>query len=518
MAKKFPLEIVIAATDKASAVLNRLADRMDRFNAPFRRLSKSFSELMEKSGLARVGRALGSVGRSALELGKRTVIGVTAASAALGLFTYRQIQAADAIGDTAARLNISTKAFQAYAYGFAQADVDQEAFASSLDTLNKNLGLAKIGMGKGLPIFRGLGLDPKNFRTVDELLPALADRLSRIRDPAKRAAIANKLLGDAGAQMALKLGEGPKALKAMEEAAERAGAVLSDSAIEGAGQLDQRLKGLRATLAGVAGNALGRLYPALMKIADAVQAAIVRYQPQIEAFAAQFGERLPGYIDKTVAVFKSLVDIARDVGKAIVWCNEKFGTTATVVGVLASTIGIGLTTALAKLGAALLVLGLKFALAFPIATVIIAGVAAAVAAGWWLYNNWEKISDAIGGTIEQIGINFSLAWEGVKSTAVAAFEWIADQLKLIFEHSPAFAIFKGLQWLTNKAVGFATSAPSSSAPAIGGSLLQPGAGPRQQVEVKVDLSNLPAGTRASAKATDGIVFDLSRGWAMPGVP
>lgn len=518
MAKKFPLEIVIAATDKASAVLNRVADRMDRFNAPFQRLRKGFAALADKSGLTAVGNALKSVGSEALNVGRRVAVGITAASVALGLFTYRQLMAADSIGDTAARLNIGTKAFQAYAFGFQQADVDQESFIVSLDTLNKNLGLAKIGMGKALPIFRGLGIDPKKFRTVDELLPALADRLSRISDPAKRAAIANRLLGDAGAQMALKLAEGPKALKAMEDAARRAGAVIDDDVIESAGVLDMTLKRLRATLAGVAGNALGRLYPALIKISEAVQAAIVRYQPQLEAFAAQFGTKLPGYIEKTVEVFKTLLAVAGRIADGIRWLNDTFGTTATVVALVASTIGIGLTAALAKLAAMLVRLGITFAVAFPFATLIIAGVAAAVAAGWWLYKNWDKVTAAIARSVDWMVGKFKGAWEMVKDGAATAFEWIAAKLQFIFEHSPAFAVFKGLQWMANKAVGFASSAPAASAPAIGGSLMQPGAGPRQQVEVKVDLSNLPAGTRATAKATDGIVFDLSRGWAMPGVP
>lgn len=518
MAKKFPLEIVIAATDKATAVLNRVADRMDRFNAPFQRLRKSFGQLADKSGLSGVGDALKSVGAAAINIGKKVALGITAASVALGFFTYRQAMAADAIGDTAARLHISTTAFQAWRFGFEQADVSQEAFTASLDTLNKNLGLAKIGMGKALPLFRALGIDPRKFKTVEQLLPALASRLSRISDPTKRAAIATKLLGEAGADMALTLARGPKALEAMEAAARRAGAVIDGSVIESAGVLDMRLKALRSTLASVAGNALGRLYPALIKIAEGVQAALVRYQPQIEAFAAQFATKIPGYIDNTVRVFQSLVAVAGKVAAGIRWMNETFGTTATTVALVASTIGIGLTSALAKLAVMLVRLGVTFAVAFPIPTLIIAAVAAAVAAGWWLYKNWDKVSMAIGDTIDWIVGKFRAAWDLVKSSAMAAFEWIAEKLQFIFEHSPVFAVFKGIQWLANKASGTPGAASAAVAPAIGASLMQPGAQSKQQVSVKVDLSNLPPGTRATAQASDGILFDLSRGWAMPGVP
>jgi hypothetical protein len=514
MARRFPLEIIVGATDRASAVLNRLSDRVERFYSPFNRLRQTLGRFADRTGLAAVGTALRDVGSAAVAAARRVAVGITAATVALGAFIFRNMSAADSIGDTAARLNIGTKALQAYTHGFNLADVAPESLTSALDTLNKNLGLAQIGMGKALPLFRGLAIDPRKFRTIDELLPVLADRLSRIRDPAKRAAIATRLLGDAGAQMAVKLAEGPKALAEMREAAERAGVVLREDTIRAAGELDTRLKALRATFAGVAGNALGRLYPALIRIAAAVQTAIVKYQPQIEAFATQFANNLPRYIENTKEAFGALHRALQPVFTVVSFLVEKFGAGNVVLGALAILITGKLIASLITLGTTLSGLGVSLSVAFGVPALIIGGIVALVAAGWWLYRNWDDVSMAIGDAIDWMREKFNSAWEWLRKSAVETFDWLAAKLK----YHPLFLMFKGLRWIAGKTSElWGMGGPPASGAAIGSSLMQPATLPRERVDVRVDLSNLPAGTRASAKASSGVDFELSRGYAMPGL-
>ncbi|HWK52679.1 MAG TPA: hypothetical protein VNR40_22455 [Steroidobacter sp.] len=511
MAKRFPLEILISATDKATAVLNRLSERFEKLTQPFSRLRKAFDGLAERSGIARVGDALRGVGSSIAAVSRRVAFATSLATGALGALIYRQLQASDAIGDTAARLNISTDALQAYQYGFGQADVSAESFTSALDTLNQGLGLAKIGMGKALPLFRGLAIDPKKFRTLDELLPALADRLSRISDPTKRAAIATKLLGDAGAQMALKLVEGPKALDEMGDAARKAGAIIRTDAITAAGKFDQTMNKLRSTLKGVAGNALGKLTPALDKIAEAFGKAIIDNQPKIEAFAEKFADNLPDALEKAGAAFETLQDVLKKLDKAFQWCSDKIGTTNTVIGILAVVAGGPVIGALATLTAAVMRLGLAFAVAFPIPTII----ALAVIAIWQLWKNWDKVSAWIGDKLEWLGDFFESVWDklpnGLKRVLrIIKALWDGSPLGLLFRSIGA--VFDHIQAASGPGAGAATP----TAPPVGGRLLGPLAGPRQQVDVRVDLSNLPPGTRAIATASEGIGFELSRGYAMPG--
>ncbi len=509
MPKQFPLEIVIAATDKASAAIKRITDRVDRINEPFARLSKNLGKLSDASGLSRVGSALSAVGSAAVDTAKRITLGFVAATTAVGLFTYRTAMAADTIGDTAKRLNVSTDALQAWTYGFDQADVGPEALTASLDTLNKQFGLAKIGMGKGLPILRGLGIDPKRVKTLDELLPLLADRLSKISDPAKRSAIATKLLGDAGSQMAIKLAEGPKALAEMVQAAKAAGAIIDPDTIEKAGKFDEVMKSLRATFKGVAGNAMGQLYPTLIKIAEAIQQAIIKYQPQINAFAQQFADKLPAALDKTFEAFGQISTAVSPLIDLVGKLFEIFGVGNTILGAFVLLVGAQLIGALFSLGLALAGLGVSLTVAFAVPALIIAGIAALIALGWTLYKNWDNVTKNLKTLWSNAGKELSEYWEAMKSGAVAAFDWIYSKL----QNHPLFLLFRAQKWALGMA-GIGGGAPVGSAAPIGVGVLP--APQKQQVEVKVDLSNLPTGTRTEVQGSGGIDWQLSRGFAMPG--
>jgi len=55
------LEILITATDKATAVMNRVNDRVDRMTKPFNALGKTMGDFSKASGLSNVGKELGKI-------------------------------------------------------------------------------------------------------------------------------------------------------------------------------------------------------------------------------------------------------------------------------------------------------------------------------------------------------------------------------------------------------------------------------------------------------------------------
>lgn len=93
------------------------------------------------------------------------------------------------------------------------------------------------------------------------------------------------------------------------------------------------------------------------------------------------------------------------------------GAIAPVVGLLVSGFG--------------LLAGVFTAMSLPVIA-IIAAVAALVAAVWWLNSNWTEVSNAIGGTIEQIGINFMAMVDSIKN----AFSQVASFATTLFKASP----------------------------------------------------------------------------------
>lgn len=63
-AKKYPLEIIIGAIDKATAPFNRLNRQLEELNRPVKKLQKSFASLNRTLGMARLSRSLSNVRRS----------------------------------------------------------------------------------------------------------------------------------------------------------------------------------------------------------------------------------------------------------------------------------------------------------------------------------------------------------------------------------------------------------------------------------------------------------------------
>jgi phage-related minor tail protein len=516
VAKRFPLEILISASDKATAVLNRISDRIDRFYSPFTRLRKALGEVTDKVVLSRVGGALKNVGTEALALGRRVAAGLAVATAAAGAFIRSQASIGDQINKASQRLNIGRAALQEYTYAFRMNGLEQAQVVSGLDTLNKNLGEAKIGIGKALPIFRGLAINPKQFATTAELLPVLADRLSRVRDPIQRAAIAGKLFGDSGKQMAVLLGHGSEELARWTKEARLAGAVIGDEALDGVAKFNDALDQLRFTLQGIIGNALGRIYPTLVRIAESIRATVIRYQSQIEQFARKFADNLPRYISNTVDALRGLRDVLAPISNLIGWMIEKFGAGNTVMIAFATIVGGKLIGALFSLGTALAALGVSLTAAFAAPALIIAGVSAIVAAGWWLYKNWDRITKKIGELFDWLfGEVWRERWQRMKQIAATVLNWIAA----IIKHGPVGLIFRSGVALGNRlGIGQApATATGNGTQSLGPTLARSGPGNQQEVTVKVDLSNLPPGTRTEARVSPGLNLALSRGWAMPGV-
>ena len=82
---------------------------------------------------------------------------------------------------------------------------------------------------------------------------------------------------------------------------------------------------------------------------------------------------------------------------------------------------------------------------------IIAAVAALVAAGWWLYNNWDKVVNAIGAAWDWLKNIFISGWEWIKS--LFSFEWISSSWDAACDAvSAGWELLKSLfnfDWLNN---------------------------------------------------------------------
>lgn len=148
---------------------------------------------------------------------------------------------ADSIGEAADRLGIATDAYQTYSVAAAAAGFSQEEFNGTLDTFNKNIGLAINGQGKAKDALEAMGIDleavKKGQIDAGDVLMTVAGRLEDFGSKAEQAAVLVKLFGaEAGPKMAAMLAQGREGLDNMAKVTKGLGLAIDNDLIRKAMQ------------------------------------------------------------------------------------------------------------------------------------------------------------------------------------------------------------------------------------------------------------------------------------------
>lgn len=230
-----------------------------------------------------------------IEIGKLALGGIKAATSAfLGLsssvlgavqsvtsFALSVGEELDALNDVANRTGVGVEALQAYARAAADTGVSVEAFAKQIQILTVNIGKATLDE-KAQKKFEDLGIV---FADLKELTPEqqfeqIVDAISRIADPAERAATAVKFFGKGGIQLGELFTLGPGALSRMREEAIALGQVVSEDAVKAIDSMNDSFAAVYATIKGLAGAILGELAGPISTIAQELLGVIRQAGPQ----------------------------------------------------------------------------------------------------------------------------------------------------------------------------------------------------------------------------------------------
>ena len=204
--------------------------------------------------------------------------------------TTASLEYASSLGETAQQLGVSTAALQEYRYAATQVGLSAEEMDMALSQLTRRIGEAQAGTKAQAEAFAQLGISVNGLTTADAI-PAIAEALSKIQSPARRAAIEMDLFGRSGQKLETLLADGAAGVNALREAAHRLGIVLTDEMIAKADEASDRLSEMSLVLksqlaATVADNTQG-----LISFANGL--AYIA-QKAIEATAAfgQFADRI----------------------------------------------------------------------------------------------------------------------------------------------------------------------------------------------------------------------------------
>lgn len=571
----YGLNVIINAVDRVTAPLRGILGRV-------RAASAGVSGALDRAGLPiftnslrNVGSAFGGVGSavsasSAKLMGLGATLGIT--GAALGLFINGYADATGAIGDAAERTGISRERFQELSFAAKLAGSSSEVMAVALQKMNLNIGAATNGSKELKEMFSGLGIKIKDaggkLKSTDELFDIFVDRIGRIKDPTLQAQAAVKIFGKSATELLPFLRDGKAGINEMAAEARRLGVVLSDDAVRDGEAFGDILDTLKATLGGV-GNIIGTaLVPELSKMSTWLTETIVKYRPQIEAFATAFAKDLPGNIERIVVFLGDMYDGIQPVISAVGWLSDTFGGANVIFAALGAYIGGGLVMSILNLAVAFK--GLGFAIAATPVGWFLAAVFAIGLAATVIYKSWDNIVSF-----------FEEKWAGVK----AAFSdgIINGIVKVWEEYNPATLIMEALNGLVKYMTGWdlsailgekirdavsamksaipdwaakllgievsggvvaggegsgtghpsaQTQAPESSAAAAGSEKDLSDIGrraarvgndsakiiqtPQQpaEVRVKVEFANMPAGTKVKTEGSQGAQFDTDLGYSM----
>lgn len=570
MAANFPLSVVLTAIDKVSGPLRGIAGRIQALGKVAAGVRGRLADMGTRAGMPKlieslkgVGSAVGGVVKNVAALGAGL-----AAAAAIGLasgsaMAMAYADATGAIGDTAERTGASRERLQELGFAAQLTGSSAETMAGALMKMNLAVGKATSGSKDLKEMFAGLGIRLKNtngtLKSGDELFNQFVDRISKIKNPSLQAEAAVKIFGKSATELLPLIRGGSKGLAEMSAEARRLGIVISDEAVREGEEFGDVIDTLKFALNGV-GNTIGSaLVPALTNLAKWLTETIVKYRPQIEAFARSFAENLPANIEKVVGFLGDLYDGIQPVISAIGWLSDTFGGAKVALTAVGLVIGGPLLLSFALLTKAIIGFGVALA-ATPVGW-FLAAVAAIGAAVYIIYENWGQIGEWFTAKMDAVKAAFSdgiinglvKVWQEFNpvNLMLEAFsglikyltgwdlgaimrEKITAAVAAIASSLPDWA--KSLLGIDGAAVTVSASPPAPGQPvaaigqqaatagadtpvgqraaAIGQQAALAASGKDDRVLVTVDMKNLPQGTRVTTNGTQGAKFDTNLGYAM----
>lgn len=356
-------------------------------NANLKALSEQFKDVGGK--IEGVGRSLSTVSAAAA--------GVVAG---LGAAAYKAGQTADDLNTLSKVTGIGTDELQKYGYAADLVDVSVESIAKSNKKLTKNAYAAANGSKSQAEAFKAIGVSVTdangNLRDSEAIFQDVITNLGKMTNETERDAIAQQLMGKSAAELNPLIEDGGETYKMVADTLKQYDLDFIDQeTLDGANQFNDSLDKMKligsVALADVSSKLAMYLAPALEKVVDLV-------------------------------------------GRFANWLSQLSPETLTVIGVIAGFIAIlaPLLITIGKVATGIssiislvnLVGGATTALSLGPMVGIVAAIAAVVAAGIWLYKNWDKVKE----TAKALGDKIKSVWENIKTSTQNAWNNIKNAI------------------------------------------------------------------------------------------
>lgn len=206
---------------------------------------------------------------------KTGLVGLAAGVATSGLLSGARgaLDYAAGLGEMSQQLGVTTRDLQVYRYIATQTGLEQGEMDKALQRLTRTIGEADAGSKKQATTFRDLGVAVRGsngeVKTAGDVMPELADAISKIESPTLRAKVAYDLFGKSGQQMLPVLESGSKGIEKMSAEVENFGGVMDDHLIAQADAAADKLAALQTQLEIQFAKAVAENADAVLVFADA---------------------------------------------------------------------------------------------------------------------------------------------------------------------------------------------------------------------------------------------------------
>ncbi|MDP1660852.1 MAG: hypothetical protein Q8L55_02960, partial [Phycisphaerales bacterium] len=370
------------------------------------------------AGLKAAQKKLEAFGAGLRSIGtKMAGIGVAAVTALLG--TVKAFSdSGDALDKMSQRTGVSVEALSELGYAADLSGTDMETLENGLRVMQKSLVEAAKGSQGANEALGLLGLTVADLAKLspDEQFKLLADRISKVQDPALRASLAMELFGKAGTKLLPLMADGAAGINEMQEQARKLGLTVSTETARDAAELNDALGTLWKVLKQGVFTIGGALAPTIKELTERITRVIVSATAWIKE-------------NKDLVVWALKVAAAVAVaGIAIIALGYIISGIGAALGLVAGIIG-GIGTAFGLIGAAI------GAILSPIGLVI----AAIVALGGVLV-----VASGVGGE--------ALTWLGEQFTALR--EWVSKVVGGIADALAAgdISLAAEILWLSLKVI------------------------------------------------------------------